>query len=259
MRLQRKDHEVILTGIEPGEDMTINDLVRAVVDNYKAKTNPAVHPDDEDETEITALAVQWYPHLRHDAPPSPVVIRQNVQAVAPPAAARNFASSAKVEKLQEQSRKKKEQETNVEPVFKSGFEKHIFDGDSLENSGAHTGLHSICRLKIKNGYPLIQVTNTDKNDCYAANVTYREKKASKPSSFFPDNWTEQEVMDAIRAAIRDSWANPTAYDSMKTSSVTWIGCYTGKKGTVYIGGRGSGKDTKHKVETAFPAVNKSFT
>lgn len=126
-------------------------------------------------------------------------------------------------------------------IFNSTAIEHIFLGtvnSSKKGSGYHYNMISDAPGQIVEGTK----SALDKNGVYTANVTVNGRKKDNYSTFYPDSWSPQQVVDAINEA--------------RTEALS-----TGKKDGSYYVGHGGGLrinlylDSSKKVVTAFPIYN----
>jgi hypothetical protein len=264
MKLNRADHLVILNLVPDGEYRSCVEVrILALTKYYESATHKML--DEEDEEQITSLARARFPTLPYDdlsAPrlDSPRTYAETVASRPKPGTSREGGKARQI-RLERESEKSRLQTAKI--YYAPRFWEHIFQGENLAGSGAHTGLHSTVSLSSSSstsGYPKIDRNATDSNGCYEATVKLNKDKAPKRGSFFPDSWSRDKVIGMVEAAIRDSWLNPRAYDDKKSGTkLTWIGTVVDSGGVIYIGGiGGSGQAPSEAVATAFPAVNGTF-
>jgi hypothetical protein len=143
--------------------------------------------------------------------------------------------------------------------YSPAFKAHIFDGED-DTGGKHKGLHSMARLAKKDKPGEMRKISTDSGSgAYSAWVKLHGKTAWKASTFFPDTWTEAQVLEAIEAAYKEYRVKKTAALSMtRSAGLTWAASITIHGKTLWIGGLGDG-DAMTGLSTAFPAVDDSFT
>ena len=126
-------------------------------------------------------------------------------------------------------------------IFNSSAIEHIFLGtvnSSNKGSGYHYSMISDAPGKIVEGTR----SELDKNGLYTANVTVYGHKKDNFSTFYPDSWSPQQVVDAI---------NEAREEALRTGV---------KDGSYYVGHGGGLRinlylDSKNKVVTAFPIYN----
>ncbi|MBR5731418.1 MAG: EndoU domain-containing protein, partial [Firmicutes bacterium] len=126
--------------------------------------------------------------------------------------------------------------------FSSSAIEHIFLGTVNSNkkgSGYHYDMIEGSPGQIVEGTR----SKTDKNGCYTANVTVNGYVKEHYSTFYPDEWTPQQVVDAIVAARKD------ALDNDRHKGSTYIGYYNGIEIDMYL-------DSKDRVVSAYPIYSK---
>ena len=121
--------------------------------------------------------------------------------------------------------------------FASGTLEHIFDG-TINKKGNATGYHYTMVLDSKG--KIIEGTRSaeDENGVFTGKV-----EVDGFSSFYPEAWTPQQVVDAINTAYDEAIANP---DNPKNS--LWIGHYGNIEIDMYL-------DSNQKITTAYPIYN----
>ena len=127
-------------------------------------------------------------------------------------------------------------------VFSSTAIEHIFLGtvnSSKKGSGYHYDMIEGSPGKIVEGTR----SKPDKNGCYTADVTVNGYEKEHYSTFYPDEWTPQQVVDAIVAARKD------ALDNKRHKGSTYIGYYNGIEIDMYL-------DSKDRVVSAYPIYSK---
>lgn len=117
---------------------------------------------------------------------------------------------------------------------------HIFDG-TINSKGKATGYHysmvSDSKGKIIDGTR----SDTDKHGVFTGKVTVNNVKKNGFSSFYPESWTPQQVVDAINTAYNDALDN-----SRNTSGDLWVGyCDDGLEIDMYL-------NDDRKITTAYP-------
>ena len=124
---------------------------------------------------------------------------------------------------------------------KSAIE-HIFMG-TVNSNGKGSGYH-YDMIKDSPG-AIVEGTRSkeDKNGCYTANVTVDGHEKDHYSTFYPDDWTPQQVVDAILAARKD------ALDNDRHKGDTYIGYYNGIEINMYF-------DGKQRITSAYPIYSK---
>ena len=135
--------------------------------------------------------------------------------------------------------------SNLENVdyFAGGTLEHIFDG-TINKKGNATGYHYTMVLDSKG--KIIDGTRSeeDENGVFTGNVEVDGIKKNGFSSFYPESWTPQQVVDAINAAYDEAVENP---DNPKNS--LWIGHYGDIEIDMYL-------DSNKKITTAYPVYQK---
>ncbi len=128
--------------------------------------------------------------------------------------------------------------------FASGTLEHIFDG-TINKKGNATGYHYTMVLDSRG--KIIDGTRSeeDENGVFTGNVEVNGVKKNGFSSFYPEAWTPQQVVDAINAAYDEAIANP---DNPNSKSL-WIGHYGDIEIDMYL-------DSNQKITTAYPVYQK---
>ena len=126
-------------------------------------------------------------------------------------------------------------------VFNSTAIEHIFIGSvnsSNKGSGYHYNMISDSKGQIIDGTR----SKPDKNGVYTANVEVDGHRKDAISSFYPDSWSPQQVVDAIVEARAD------ALKTGKMRGNYHVGYSNGLRIELYL-------DSKNKVVTAYPVKN----
>lgn len=127
---------------------------------------------------------------------------------------------------------------NTERFAKNTLE-HIFDG-TINGKGKATGYHytkvSDSKGKIIDGTR----SDTDENGVFTGKVEVNGIKKNGFSSFYPESWTPQQVVDAINTAYKDATANPS-----NPKGSLWIGYCGDLEIDMYL-------NSNKKITTAFP-------
>ena len=135
--------------------------------------------------------------------------------------------------------------SNLENVdyFAGGTLEHIFDG-TINKKGNATGYHYTMVLDSKG--KIIDGTRSkeDENGVFTGNVEVDGIKKNGFSSFYPESWTPQQVVDAINTAYDEAVANP---DNPKNS--LWIGHYGDIEIDMYL-------NDSRQITTAYPVYQK---
>ena len=123
--------------------------------------------------------------------------------------------------------------------FAKGTLEHIFDG-TINKKGNATGYHYTMVLDSKG--KIIEGTRSkeDENGVFTGNVEVDGIRKNAFSSFYPESWTPQQVVNAINTAYDEAVANP---DNPKNS--LWIGHYGDIEIDMYL-------DSNKKITTAYP-------
>lgn len=127
---------------------------------------------------------------------------------------------------------------NTENFAKNTLE-HIFDG-TINGKGKATGYHytkvSDSKGKIIDGTR----SDTDENGVFTGKVEVSGIKKNGFSSFYPESWTPQQVVDAINTAYKDATANPS-----NPKGSLWIGYCGDLEIDMYL-------NSNKMITTAFP-------
>lgn len=127
---------------------------------------------------------------------------------------------------------------NTENFARNTLE-HIFDG-TINSKGKATGYH-YTKVSGSKG-EIIEGTKSkeDKNGVFTGKVKVNNIKKNGFSSFYPESWSPQQVVDAINTAY-DYAIN----DSKNPKGSLWIGYYDDLEIDMYL-------DKNKKITTAFP-------
>ncbi len=116
---------------------------------------------------------------------------------------------------------------------------HIFDG-TINGKGKATGYHytrvSDSKGKVIDGTR----SKTDENGVFTGKVEVSGVRKNGFSSFYPESWTPQQVVDAINTAYNDAINNPN-----NPSGSLWIGYCDELEIDMYL-------DGDKKITTAYP-------
>lgn len=129
---------------------------------------------------------------------------------------------------------------NTEHFAKNTLE-HIFDG-TINGKGKATGYHyskvSDSKGKIIDGTR----SGTDKNGVFTGKVEVSGVKKNGFSSFYPESWTPQQVVDAINEAYENALSDPN-----NPQGSIWIGFCDNPKIEIdmYL-------NSNKQITTAFP-------
>ena len=127
---------------------------------------------------------------------------------------------------------------NTERFAKKTLE-HIFDG-TINSKGKATGYH--CTLVKDSKGRIIEGTRSDEdeNGVFTGKVEVSGIKKTGFSSFYPENWTPQQIVDAINTAYDDAINNPS-----NPKGSLWIGYCGDIEIDMYL-------DSSKRITTAFP-------
>lgn len=127
---------------------------------------------------------------------------------------------------------------NTEHFAKKTLE-HIFDG-TINSKGKATGYHytkvSDSKGKVVEGTR----SSVDENGVFTGKVEVSGVKKNGFSSFYPESWTPQQVVDAINTAYDDAINDPS-----NPKGELWIGYCGDLEIDMYL-------DSNKKITTAFP-------
>ena len=127
---------------------------------------------------------------------------------------------------------------NVENFAKKTLE-HIFDG-TINSKGNATAYHY---SKVTNSKgKIISGTESDKDEhgVFTAKVKVNGVKKNGFSSFYPEDWSPQQVVDAINEAYNDALG-----DKSNPHGSLWIGYSGNLEIDMYL-------DNNKKITTAYP-------
>ena len=127
---------------------------------------------------------------------------------------------------------------NVENFAKKTLE-HIFDG-TINSKGNATGYH-YSKVTDSKG-KIISGTESDKDEhgVFTAKVKVNDVKKNGFSSFYPEDWSPQQVVDAINEAYNDALG-----DKSNPHGSLWIGYSGNLEIDMYL-------DNNKKITTAYP-------
>lgn len=123
---------------------------------------------------------------------------------------------------------------------------HIFDG-TLASNGSGSGYHYNMIENSRGAIIAGTKSKVDHHGVYTANVTVDGIPKSHYSTFFPDVWSPQQVVDAINIACDDAIAhhrNPVGD--------TWVGYYEDIEINLYLTRK------KKLIMSAFPIYEGSL-
>lgn len=127
---------------------------------------------------------------------------------------------------------------NTEHFAKKTLE-HIFDG-TINSKGKATGYHYTKVTDSKGRIIDGTRSQADENGVFTGKVEVSGIKKNGFSSFYPESWSPQQVVDAINTAYNDAINDP---DNPKGS--IWIGYCGDLEIDMYL-------DSNKKITTAFP-------
>ena len=127
---------------------------------------------------------------------------------------------------------------NTEHFAKNTLE-HIFDG-TINGKGKATGYHYTMVTDSKGKIIEGTRSDVDENGVFTGKVEVSGVKKNGFSSFFPESWTPQQVVDAINIAYDDATGNPS-----NPKGSLWIGYYDDLEIDMYL-------NNDKKITSAFP-------
>ena len=116
---------------------------------------------------------------------------------------------------------------------------HIFDG-TINGKGKATGYHYTMVTDSKGRIIDGTRSNVDENGVFTGKVEVSGVKKNGFSSFFPESWTPQQVVDAINIAYDDAISNPS-----NPKGSLWIGYCDDLEIDMYL-------NSDKKITSAFP-------
>ncbi len=124
-------------------------------------------------------------------------------------------------------------------IFAKGALGHIFEGE-INKKGKAVGFH--CSQIENSKGKILEGTRskTDRHGVFTAKVEIAGVKKNGFSSFYPSDWTPQEVVDSIHRAYQDALKDP---DNPHGS--LWIGYDGNIEIDMYL-------DGEKKIKTAYP-------
>ena len=128
--------------------------------------------------------------------------------------------------------------------FAKGTLEHIFDG-TINKKGNATGYHYTMVSDSKGEIIEGTRSSSDKNGVFTAKVKVSGKKKNGFSSFYPESWTPQQVVDAINTAYEEAVSDP-----LNSSGSLWIGHSGNIEIDMYL-------DSSRKITTAYPVYEGS--
>lgn len=127
---------------------------------------------------------------------------------------------------------------DTERFAKNALE-HIFDG-TINGKGKATGYHYTMVTDSKGKIIEGTRSDVDENGVFTGKVEVSGIKKNGFSSFFPESWTPQQVVDAINAAYDDATENPN-----NPKGALWIGWCGDLEIDMYL-------NSDKKITSAFP-------
>lgn len=127
---------------------------------------------------------------------------------------------------------------NTEHFAKKTLE-HIFDG-TINSKGKATGYHYTKVTDSKGKVIDGTRSSVDENGVFTGKVEVSGVKKNGFSSFYPESWTPQQVVDAINTAYDDAINDPS-----NPKGELWIGYCGDLEIDMYL-------DSNKKITTAFP-------
>lgn len=127
---------------------------------------------------------------------------------------------------------------NTEHFAKKTLE-HIFDG-TINGKGKATGYHYTMVTDSKGKVIDGTRSDVDENGVFTGKVEVSGVKKNGFSSFYPESWTPQQVVDAINTAYNDAISNPS-----NPKGSLWIGYCDDLEIDMYL-------DSNKRITTAFP-------
>ncbi len=124
-------------------------------------------------------------------------------------------------------------------IFAANAIEHIFDG-TINSKGKATGYHYDNIDGSKGSIIAGTVSKPDKNGVYTAKVEVSGVKKNGFSSFYPDSWSPQQVVDAINEAYEDALS-----DKSNKQGDLWIGYAGDLEIDMYL-------NNKKLITTAYP-------
>lgn len=124
-------------------------------------------------------------------------------------------------------------------IFADNAIEHIFDG-TINSKGKATGYHYDNIDGSKGSIIAGTVSKPDKNGVYTAKVEVSGVKKNGFSSFYPDSWSPQQVVDAINEAYEDALS-----DKSNKQGDLWIGYAGDLEIDMYL-------NNKKLITTAYP-------
>ena len=124
-------------------------------------------------------------------------------------------------------------------IFAKNALEHIFDG-TINSKGKATGYHYSMVTDSKGSIIEGTRSETDDHGVFTAKVKVNDVKKNGFSSFYPESWTPQQVVDAINEAYESALSSPNnPYGEL------WIGFSGDLEIDMYL-------NNQKKITTAYP-------
>ena len=124
-------------------------------------------------------------------------------------------------------------------IFADNAIEHIFDG-TINSKGKATGYHYSMVTDSKGSIIEGTRSETDDHGVFTAKVKVNDVKKNGFSSFYPESWTPQQVVDAINEAYESALSSPNnPYGEL------WIGFSGDLEIDMYL-------NNQKKITTAYP-------
>jgi len=114
----------------------------------------------------------------------------------------------------------------------------VIDRNAGLPASSSGGVHHIAALVENPNLYKIQKRTPTSNGCYKATIYKNGIPMAQDKDFFPDDWEEYQVIDAIKIA----WSNKVFRPDLSNNS--YIGSYNGQKIQMYI--------SNNTIISAFP-------
>lgn len=124
-------------------------------------------------------------------------------------------------------------------IFAKKTLEHIFDG-TINSKGKATGYHYTKVTDSKGKVIDGTRSSVDENGVFTGKVEVSGVRKNGFSSFYPESWTPQQVVDAINTAYDDAINDPS-----NPKGELWIGYCGDLEIDMYL-------DSNKKITTAFP-------
>ena len=174
------------------------------------------------------------PGITDDSEPHTASVSQSTEGTVPTETAETTETAAKASYTMADI----EQLKNTGHFAKNTLE-HIFDG-TINGKGKATGYHYTMVTDSKGKIIDGTRSDVDENGVFTGKVEVSGIRKNGFSSFFPESWTPQQVVDAINTAYDDATANPN-----NPHGSLWIGYCGDLEIDMYL-------DSAKRITTAFP-------